>query len=115
MPRLPDACADIIVGGAVFGAAGFAVYSGLKKDPVPCSLCQGTGGVRCFACGGDGRTASAASSRDELYDGTPGPGPAPRQRDMLGRSVDPRECRVCNGVGLVPCSQCRGSGFQGTF
>ncbi|GLC47537.1 hypothetical protein PLESTM_002099300 [Pleodorina starrii] len=103
----PETLQDIIVGGAVFGAVGVAVYSGLKKDPVPCSLCQGIGGIKCFGCGGEGK--SAAASRDDLYEG------APPKRDLLGRSLNPRECKVCKGVGLVLCSQCGGSGFQSAF
>ncbi|GLI69610.1 hypothetical protein VaNZ11_014277 [Volvox africanus] len=102
----PEALQDIIVGSAVFGAVGVAVYSGLKKDPVPCSLCQGTGGIKCFGCSGEGKSAA---KRDDLYEG------GPAKRDVLGRSINPRECKVCKGVGLVLCSQCKGSGFQSAF
>ncbi|KAG2436817.1 hypothetical protein HXX76_006339 [Chlamydomonas incerta] len=111
----PETLQDIIVGGAVVGAVSVALYSGLKKDPVPCSLCQGTGGIRCFACGGDGRNATV--SRDDLYDSKSalGGGAPPPKRDPLGRSINPRDCKVCRGAGLVLCSQCKGSGFQSAF
>ena len=36
----------------------------------------------------------------------------PRQRrDPVGRSGNPRACRVCGGTGLVLCSRCKGSGY----
>lgn len=35
----------------------------------------------------------------------------PPKRDFVGRSTNPRACRVCGGTGLVLCSQCRGSGY----
>eukprot|EP00198_Chlamydomonas_reinhardtii_P003887 XP_001693223.1 DnaJ-like zinc-finger protein [Chlamydomonas reinhardtii] len=109
-----DTPGDIIVGGAVVGAVSVALYAGLKKDPVPCSLCQGTGGIRCFACGGDGRNATV--SRDDLYDSKAlGGGVAPPKRDPLGRTINPRDCKVCRGAGLVLCSQCKGTGFQSAF
>lgn len=96
---------DVLVGGAVVVSVSWTLASGLKKDPEPCSLCQGTGGAQCFACEGDGKNTM---SRDELYDG-------PSKRDMFGRSANPRECRVCRGAGRVLCSQCKGSGYQTTF
>ncbi|PNH06605.1 hypothetical protein TSOC_007046 [Tetrabaena socialis] len=102
-----EALQDILVGSAVLAAASVAVYSGLKKDPVPCSLCMGLGGIKCFGCDGDGKKESV--SRDSLYEGPP------PKRDLFGRSPNPRECRVCKGVGLVLCSQCKGSGFQSMF
>ncbi len=47
----------------------------------------------------------ATASRDDLYEG-------PNKRDVLGRTANPRECKVCKGIGLVLCSQCKGSGFM---
>lgn len=96
---------DILVGGAVAGAVGVALFSGLRKDPVPCDLCNGTGGTRCFGCEGEGQMLSKAP-RDGLYE------QQQRQRDLLGRSTNSRECKVCKGAGLVLCSQCRGSGYM---
>lgn len=90
----------------MLAAAGAALYAGMKKEPVPCSLCQGTGGIRCFACEGDGKNPTP---RDKLYSETPG------KRDVFGRTLNPRECKVCKGVGLVLCSQCKGTGYQSSF
>lgn len=53
---------DVIVSGAVFTAVGAAMYSGLKKDPVPCELCVGSGGTRCFACEGQGKMSGVSCS-----------------------------------------------------
>jgi DnaJ-class molecular chaperone len=46
-------------------------------------------------------------SRDELA-GLEGPA---KKRDPMGRTFDPRACRVCKGAGLIACSKCRGSGY----
>lgn len=97
-----SALQDVIVGGAIFGAVGTALYSGLKKDPVPCSLCQGTGGCQCFACGGEGLKDPLNKSEVRRN----------AKRDVLGREINPRACRVCGGSGMVLCSKCGGSGFQ---
>ena len=94
---------DVIVGGSVAAAVGVALYSGLKKDPTPCDLCQGTGGIRCFACAGEG---SNLIKREALEGGAPRP-----KRDFVGRVQNGRACRVCGGNGLVLCSQCKGSGY----
>lgn len=91
------------MGGAVTLAVGSALYSGLKKEPAPCDLCMGTGGTQCFACEGGGKNMSV--SLEKLQEET-------RQRDPVGRSVNPRECRVCKGAGLVLCSKCRGKGYM---
>ncbi len=45
-------------------------------------------------------------SRDELMGLE-----ATKKRDVFGRSLNPRECRVCKGAGLIACSKCRGSGY----
>lgn len=95
---------DLIVGGAVVAAVGSALFSGLRKEPVVCDLCQGTGGVKCFGCGGDGKMNLI--SRDQLYDQTQNP-----RRDPLGRTTNPRMCKVCKGTGLCFCSKCKGSGY----
>lgn len=73
--RLDDAVAmcaclcvpqNIIVGGSVVGAVGAALYSALRKEQVLCDTCQGTGGIKCFACAGEGRMENLIS-RDDLY------------------------------------------------
>ncbi|GBF92377.1 disulfide-isomerase-like [Raphidocelis subcapitata] len=102
----PAAIQDLIVGGAVTAAVGAALFSGLRKDPVPCELCMGTGGIKCFACDGDG----AGASRDGLGSDAPAAARRPR-RDPVGRTPSGRACRVCGGGGLVLCSRCRGSGY----
>lgn len=93
---------DILVGGAVITAISAALYAGLKKDPVPCDLCQGLGGVQCFGCGGEGKMTNLIKPED-LQKRT--------KRDIIGRNRNPRECRVCGGVGLTFCSRCKGSGY----
>lgn len=100
----PSALQDLIVGGAITAAVGAALYSGLQKDPVPCDLCMGTGGIRCFACEGSGKMDAkppGAAAAQQLR---------PR-RDPVGRSGNPRACRVCGGTGLVLCSRCKGKGY----
>jgi hypothetical protein len=37
----PGLLQDVIVGSAITAAVGIALYSGLKRDPVPCDLCMG--------------------------------------------------------------------------
>lgn len=93
--------------GAVLTAVGAAIFTGLRKEPEPCDLCQGTGGCKCFGCTGDGKMEKAVS-RDDMYVETV-------KRDMIGRIINPRECRVCKGVGMVLCSQCKGNGFVTKF
>ena len=237
----PALMQDLLVGGAITAAIGAALFSGLRREPVPCDLCRGaslpffdlicrstvfivliaregpslmfpfcaqsvccrgaasptilrllplarshasqtpnktgTGGARCFACEGSGNSASASAaasaaasmeSMDEGGAGTPRPvsgcfklGGGQREeglphylfsslplarrqsgnrtlplfaltsllailarlsspthsqshkqrRDPIGRSRNPRACRVCGGTGLVLCSRCRGSGY----
>jgi hypothetical protein len=98
---------DAIVGGAVFAAIGAAAWAGTKGDPEPCSLCAGTGGCGCFACGSSGATAVPKPAADAL------PAARPPKRDILGRVPPPAgQCRVCGGTGLVFCSSCRGSGYR---
>mmetsp|Transcript_16484 Transcript_16484/g.35637 ORF Transcript_16484/g.35637 Transcript_16484/m.35637 type:complete len:166 (+) Transcript_16484:29-526(+) len=99
----PYTLQDIIVGGAVVGAVSAALFAGLRKEPVVCDLCQGTGGARCFVCGGEGKMPSLIS-REELMEGQ-------TKRDMFGRSGNNRSCKVCKGAGLVGCSKCKGSGY----
>ncbi|KAI8475383.1 MAG: hypothetical protein J3K34DRAFT_404744 [Monoraphidium minutum] len=96
---------DVLVGGAITAAIGVALYTGLKRDPVPCDLCMGTGGIRCFACEGTGKMEPAPSPGGAAS-------PTPR-RDPVGRSSNPRACRVCGGSGLVLCSKCKGIGYMG--
>jgi hypothetical protein len=108
---------DVIVGGAVTAAVGAALYSGLKKEPVPCDLCAGNGGIRCFACSGVGTGSMESLDGSPLgsADGDAVASTRPR-RDAVGRlGGNPRACRVCKGTGLVLCSKCRGSGYMSTF
>lgn len=93
------------MGGAVTAAVGAALYSGLKKEPEPCDLCAGNGGIRCFACSGGGTMEVIDKSILTT----------PQKRDIVGRSKNPRSCRVCGGSGLVLCSKCKGSGFVNKF
>ncbi|GFR40631.1 hypothetical protein Agub_g1213 [Astrephomene gubernaculifera] len=105
----PEAFQDIVVGSAIMGTVSVAVYCGVRKDPVPCSLCKGTGGTRCFACGGDGKSSSATASLEsnELYEDGPS-----KRTSRLGRMASRGACKVCKGKGMLLCSQCKGSGFQ---
>ena len=124
----PSAMQDLIVGGAVSAAVGAAIVGGTRKDAEACSLCQGTGGARCFACEGTGKREPSSSSEGSAsssplgtlggdeYDregGTPKPPPATLGELVGGRrSRNPRACRVCAGTGMVLCSQCKGSGYK---
>lgn len=102
---------DVIVGGAVTAAVGAALYSGLKQEPVPCDLCAGNGGIKCFACSG------AGSSMD-LIDPSVLEAQAGRKLARgftSGSSSKPGSCRVCKGKGLVLCSKCKGTGYISTF
>jgi hypothetical protein len=101
-----NALQDVIVGGAVTAAVGAAFYTGLKKEPEACDLCAGNGGIRCFACSGDG--TREVIDKSILSEGRP-------KRDVVGRSGNPRNCRVCGGTGLVLCSKCKGSGYMTKF
>lgn len=99
-------------------ALGAALAAGLKKEPVPCDLCAGNGGIRCFACQGtqlidpglleDGAAAVGSSSSSPSGTGRVSP-----LRPSGGGN--PRACRVCKGTGLVLCSKCRGSGYMSSF
>lgn len=54
----PALMQDLLVGGAITAAVGVALYTGLKKDPVPCDLCMGgCGGARVVICAHTARTA----------------------------------------------------------
>jgi hypothetical protein len=125
----PSSMQDLIVGGAVSAAVGAALVGGTRKDAEACTLCQGTGGARCFACEGtgkrepDGSSSSSSSGGSsplgsgEEYDreggGTPRPPPASLDEMVGGRRTrNPRACRVCAGTGMVLCSQCKGSGYK---
>lgn len=102
---------DLIVGGAVTAAVGAALYNGLKKEPVPCDLCAGNGGIRCFACQGGG--SMDLVDKDLLATNNQ---QRPPKRDFVGRGgANPRACRVCQGTGLVLCSKCKGSGYLSKF
>ncbi|KAF5837522.1 hypothetical protein DUNSADRAFT_4215 [Dunaliella salina] len=88
---------DVIVGGAVIASVSAALYGGLRKDPVTCDLCLGTGGTKCFGCNGEGKMLI--------------PKDLVRPNASTGRSSGPRRCKVCKGVGMVLCSKCKGSGY----
>jgi hypothetical protein len=112
----------MIVGGAVVSAVGAALYSGLKQEPVPCDLCAGNGGIKCFACSTTTTTSNSSSSSSQLIDpdilSRDGSSSGSVQRFARGlgsSSGKPGSCRVCKGKGLVLCSKCRGSGFMSTF
>lgn len=100
----PALMQDVLMGGAVVGAVGAALTSGLKKDPEVCESCAGSGGVRCFACEGTGKMSGV--TLEELAKATAA------QRDPLGRNVSKRECRACKGCGLLFCKKCSGSGYR---
>lgn len=85
-------------------AVGAALYSGLKREPVPCDLCAGNGGIRCFAC--QGGSALGLSDQTMLSSTS-----QPRSRGSSKAAT----CRVCKGTGLVMCSKCKGSGYISKF
>ena len=89
-------------------AVGAAFYTGLKKEPEACDLCAGNGGIRCFACSGDGTMEIIDKSILTTETSRP-------KRDAVGRSSNPRNCRVCGGTGLVLCSKCKGTGYVTKF
>ena len=74
-----------------------------QGDPEVCASCAGTGGIKCFACEGSGKTLGV--SREALA-------AAARQRDPLGGSRNQRECVACKGAGKIFCKNCSGSGFS---
>lgn len=101
---------DVIVGGAVTAAVGAALYSGLKQDPVPCDLCAGNGGIKCFACSGAGTGSMDLIQTDpDLLEAQAGRKLA---RGFTNSSSRPGSCRVCKGKGLVLCSKCKGTGYM---
>jgi hypothetical protein len=105
----PYGLQDVLVGASVIIAASAAIVSGTKKDPVPCALCLGTGGVQCFICNGDGENPNQPKSSNSRETD---PMEKPVKRDFIGRQPrNPRECRGCKGVGLNLCSKCGGSGY----
>ena len=79
-----------------------ALYNGLKREAATCDLCQGTGGIKCFACQ-DG-TMPRLISKEELMDSKP-------KRDVVGRTLNPRACRACRGAAFLLCSKCKGMGL----
>eukprot|EP00193_Tetraselmis_chui_P019358 CAMPEP_0177792060 /NCGR_PEP_ID=MMETSP0491_2-20121128/24306_1 /TAXON_ID=63592 /ORGANISM="Tetraselmis chuii, Strain PLY429" /LENGTH=157 /DNA_ID=CAMNT_0019314415 /DNA_START=178 /DNA_END=651 /DNA_ORIENTATION=- len=50
-----SATQNIIVFGAVASAIAFSLAVALKGEPELCEGCEGTGGAKCFGCGGTGR------------------------------------------------------------
>lgn len=87
------------MGGAVFAAIGFSLYNGLKGEPQICPSCQGTGGVKCFACEGTGKMMSVPLSMTV------------QKRAVIGKNKDPRTCSACLGSGLLRCKRCSGTGY----
>ena len=94
---------ELLVGGAVAAAGVAAVYNSMQGEPEICSLCAGTGGVKCFVCEGSGKLAA---DREAL----PAASAAARQRDPVARRRC--ECVACKGAGLIFCKQCTGSGYS---
>lgn len=91
---------QLIVGGAVASVVGTALFNGLKQQPKICSQCQGTGGVKCFACDGTG-----------IMDDVPLELVSSNMK--LGKKLaDLRRCRACKGCGMLLCKRCRGSGYE---
>lgn len=45
-----SSCQDLIIGSAIIVGVAGTLYNGLKGEPVVCDECNGTGGIRCFAC-----------------------------------------------------------------
>jgi DnaJ-class molecular chaperone len=104
-------------------AVGAVLYLSLKKEPQVrstahraqvviasdaylcvtqvCDLCSGTGGIKCFACDGNGKMLSVPL--DAVT--------AQQRRNPLGVSSNPRQCRACTGSGLLLCRKCKGAGF----
>jgi DnaJ-class molecular chaperone len=107
----PAALQDVIVGGAVTAAVGAALYSGLKQEPVPCDLCAGNGGIKCFACSGAGSSMDVIDP--DILEAQAGRKLA--RGFTSSSSSRPGSCRVCKGKGLVLCSKCKGSGYTSTF
>jgi len=97
----PDVLQDVIVGGAVISAVSAALVYGSKKEPEVCPSCAGTGGVKCFACGGTG--VMSGEIPEEVK--------SEARRDALGRNRLKNECIACKGVGLLFCKRCKGSGY----
>lgn len=102
---------DVIVGGAVTAAVGAALYSGLKQEPVPCDLCAGNGGIKCFACSGAGSSVDLIDP--DILEAQAGRKLARGFTSSSGSR--PGSCRVCKGKGLVLCSKCKGTGYISTF
>ena len=102
---------DVLVGGAIALAAGAALVNGLKSDdPVTCESCQGTGGTRCFACGGEGKMGGVKLIKFENEKEQTDP---VIKRDFFGRDQsNPRQCIACRGAGTILCRGCKGRGFN---
>ena len=74
----------------------------LQGDAEMCSLCAGTGGVRCIICEGSGKMSM---TREALAE-------ASKTRDPLGGSRSKRECVACKGACMIFCKNCSGSGYS---
>ena len=103
----PSSSQDIVMFGSVAVAATAAFIGGFEKESEVCERCQGSGGVKCFACEGTGKFSSTTAGGDEVRRETSGSS----GRDLLGRNRNPRECRACKGVGMLLCSACNGTGY----
>ena len=73
-----------------------------QGDAEMCSLCAGTGGVRCIICDGSGKMNM---TREALAQ-------ASKTRDPLGGSRSKRECVACKGACMIFCKNCSGSGYS---
>ena len=90
----------VYAAGVALLACSALLYNATRREETPCEACDSKGGVTCFACGGEGRTESAADTPP----------------DALGRSLGltphaADECRICRGSGLILCKRCGGKGF----
>lgn len=105
----PSASQDILIFGAAAAAALATFASGIERDAEVCERCQGSGGVRCFACQGTGRFENPSLGSEEVEDASKAM--TKMVRDSFGRIKDPRACSACGGVGMLMCSTCEGTGY----